>query len=74
LVLTDLIRDQLPAQAKMHNCTEEEALKKVFLANTPTGRAIDPEEIAETAVFLCSEGAKSITGTTVYVDGGYTAR
>lgn len=74
LVLTDLIRNQLPAQAKVHNCTEEEALKKVFLANTPTQRAIDPDEIAATAVFLCSEGAKSITGTTIFVDGGYTAR
>jgi 3-hydroxybutyrate dehydrogenase len=74
LVLTDLIRNQLPAQAKVHNCTEEEALKTVFLANTPTGRAIDPDEIAGTAVFLCSEAAKSITGTTIFVDGGYTAR
>jgi 3-hydroxybutyrate dehydrogenase len=74
LVLTDLIRNQLPAQAKMLNCTEEEALKKVFLANTPTQRGIDPTEIGETAAFLCSEGARSITGTTVFVDGGYTAR
>ena len=74
LVMTDLIRNQLANQAKIHNCTEEEALKKVFLAATPTQRAIDPVEIAGTAVFLCSEAAKSITGTAVVVDGGYTAR
>jgi 3-hydroxybutyrate dehydrogenase len=74
LVLTDLIRNQLANQAKVLNCTEDEALQRVFLANTPTKRAIDPSEIADTAAFLCSEGAKSITGTTILVDGGYTAR
>ena len=74
LVMTDLIRNQLAAQAKVHNCTEEEALKKVFLAATPSQRAIEPEEIAGTTAFLCSETAKSITGTTIIVDGGYTAR
>lgn len=74
LVLTDLIRNQLPGQAKVLGCTEEEALQRVFLANTPTQRAIDPAEIGGTAAFLCSEAAKSITGTTIVVDGGYTAR
>ncbi|NVO15784.1 MAG: 3-hydroxybutyrate dehydrogenase [Rhodoplanes sp.] len=74
LVLTDLIRNQLPDQAKVLGCTEDEALKRVFLANTPTQRAIDPAEIGATAAFLCSDGAKSITGTTIVVDGGYTAR
>ena len=49
-------------------------MQRVFLANTPTGRAIDPSEIGATAAFLCSEGAKSITGSTIVVDGGYTAR
>jgi 3-hydroxybutyrate dehydrogenase len=74
LVMTDLIRKQLANQAKVLNCTEEEALQRVFLANTPTNRAIDPSEIAATAAFLCSDGAKSITGATILVDGGYTAR
>lgn len=73
LTLTDVILKQLPAQAKIHNCSEEEALKKVFLSQTPTRRAIEPEEIAGTVVFLCSEAAKSITGTMIMIDGGYTA-
>jgi 3-hydroxybutyrate dehydrogenase len=67
-------RPQSANQAKVLNCTEEEALQRVFLANTPTNRAIDPAEIAATAAFLCSDGAKSITGATILVDGGYTAR
>jgi 3-hydroxybutyrate dehydrogenase len=74
LVMTDIIRKQLASQAKVLDCTEEEALQRVFLANTPTNRAIDPSEIAATAAFLCSDGARSITGATIVVDGGYTAR
>jgi 3-hydroxybutyrate dehydrogenase len=74
LVMTDVIRKQLANQAKVLNCTEEEALQRVFLANMPTNRAIDPSEIAATAAFLCSDGARSITGATIVVDGGYTAR
>jgi 3-hydroxybutyrate dehydrogenase len=74
LVMTDVIRKQLANQAKVLDCTEEEALERVFLANMPINRAIDPSEIAATAAFLCSDGAKSITGATILVDGGYTAR
>lgn len=74
LVMTDLIRRQLAAQAKVLNVSEEEALKQVFLAKTPTKKAIDPVEIAGTTLFLCGESAKSITGTTICVDGGYTCQ
>lgn len=72
LVMTDLIRRQLPAQAKLHNCSEDEALQKVFLAGAAIKRGIEPEEIAQTAVFLCSQWARSITGAAIVVDGGYT--
>jgi len=37
----------------------------------PLGRSCNPSEIAETAVFLASDGASAITGQTIYVDGGY---
>jgi len=39
---------------------------------TPLGRMAKPEEIAEVALFLVSDKASFITGTTVIVDGGYT--
>ncbi|TBW37430.1 SDR family oxidoreductase [Siculibacillus lacustris] len=73
-VLTNVILSQLPNQAKVLGCTEEEAMDRVFTQNMPTHRLIDPWEIGATAVFLCSEGAKSITGVLLPVDGGYTAR
>jgi 3-oxoacyl-[acyl-carrier protein] reductase len=40
---------------------------------TPMGRFGQPEEVALPIVFLCSDAASYITGTTLYVDGGWTA-
>ncbi len=37
------------------------------------GRVADPEEVAATVLFLCSDEASFITGTDICVDGGYTA-
>jgi enoyl-[acyl-carrier protein] reductase III len=37
---------------------------------TPTGRLVTPEEVADAALFLCSEGARSSVGQTLVVDGG----
>jgi 3-oxoacyl-[acyl-carrier protein] reductase len=38
----------------------------------PLGRTETPEDMVEPCVFLASEGASYITGTILYVDGGYT--
>jgi 3-hydroxybutyrate dehydrogenase len=73
-VLTDVIKSQLPHQAKVLGCTEEEAMDRLFTQNLPTRRLIDASEMGDTVAFLCSEGAKSITGVLLPVDGGYTAR
>jgi NAD(P)-dependent dehydrogenase (short-subunit alcohol dehydrogenase family) len=40
----------------------------------PAGRIASPEEIAEIAVFLCSDKAGFLTGTTLYADGGVLSR
>jgi NAD(P)-dependent dehydrogenase (short-subunit alcohol dehydrogenase family) len=37
------------------------------------GRVANPEEVAATVLFLCSDEASFITGTDICVDGGYTA-
>jgi NAD(P)-dependent dehydrogenase (short-subunit alcohol dehydrogenase family) len=49
-------------------------VKAEILANLPIGRIGQPEDIAGAVVFLASEAAAFVTGTTLYVDGGYTAK
>lgn len=49
-------------------------VKTEILANLPIGRLGQPEDIAGAVVFLASEAAAFVTGTTLYVDGGYTAK
>jgi NAD(P)-dependent dehydrogenase (short-subunit alcohol dehydrogenase family) len=40
----------------------------------PMGRTCSPEEVAPAVMFLCSDDASYITGTTLVVDGGFSAR
>jgi 3-oxoacyl-[acyl-carrier protein] reductase len=49
---------------------EPEDYRKAAAAATPVRRVGQPEDIATTAAFLCSDEASFITGQTLYVDGG----
>lgn len=48
-------------------------LRETILSSTPSGRWGQPSEIAEPVVFLCSNAASFVQGTTLFVDGGWTA-
>jgi len=72
-VWTPLVQKQIPEQAKAHGMSEEEVVRKVLLANQPNKRFATVEEMGALAVFLCSQGAASMTGAALPVDGGWTA-
>ena len=72
-VWTPLVAGQVAQQAVAHGLSEEEVVRKVFLAEQPNRRFATIEEIAGTVAFLCSPAAASITGIALPVDGGWTA-
>ena len=72
-VWTPLVEKQIPDTAKARGMTEEQVKRDVLLAAQPTKQFATVEEMASLAAFLCSDGAKSITGTALPVDGGWTA-
>ena len=49
-------------------------LKKILEASTPLGYIGKPEDIANAALYLASDDARYVTGSILYVDGGWTAR
>ncbi|MFJ4781470.1 SDR family NAD(P)-dependent oxidoreductase [Streptomyces sp. NPDC088762] len=53
---------------------ENPAMEEVLLQSAPLPRMASPEEIAESAAWLCSDRASFVLGTTLSVDGGWTTR
>ena len=72
-VLTPLVEAQIPDQMKAHNMDRETVIREVMLERQPSRQFATSAQIGGTAVFLCSEAAAQITGTTISVDGGWTA-
>ena len=71
---TPLVRGQVADLAKTRNIPEDRALEEVILAQVPQKKLLDVSEIADYALFLASDKAKSVTGQAVVIDGGYTAQ
>jgi enoyl-[acyl-carrier protein] reductase III len=51
---------------------EHERMTAESLKRTPAGRLTEPDDVANTVLYLCSDLAKMIVGQTVVVDGGYS--
>jgi 3-hydroxybutyrate dehydrogenase len=72
-VRTALVEKQIADQAVTHGIPEEEVVEKVLLEHMAVKRLVEPDEVAELAVFLCGPASASITGASFTVDGGWTA-
>jgi 3-hydroxybutyrate dehydrogenase len=73
-VRTPLVDNQIDDQAKTHNISREEVLEKVILKKQAIKKMIEPDEIGEAVLYLCSDAAKSVTGTSLTIDCGWTAQ
>lgn len=73
-VWTPLVEKQIPDTMKARGLTEEQVKNDVLLAAQPTKQFVSVEEVAALACYLCSDAARSITGTTLSIDGGWVAQ
>jgi len=72
-VLTPLVEAQIPDTMREYDMSREDVIKNVMLTRQPSKEFATVEQIGGTVVFLCSDAAAQITGTTISVDGGWTA-
>ncbi|KOV70322.1 MULTISPECIES: 3-hydroxybutyrate dehydrogenase [Streptomyces] len=72
-VRTPLVEKQLADQAHAHGVPAERVLSEVLLQDSAVKRLIEPEEVAEAVGYLCGPQASFVTGTSLVLDGGWTA-
>jgi 3-hydroxybutyrate dehydrogenase len=72
-VRTPLVEGQIADQARTHGISEDEVVEQVMLAPAAIRRLIEPEEVADAVAWLCSPAAQSATGTSLVMDGGWSA-
>lgn len=72
-VRTPLVERQIADQALAHGIPEERVLSDILLRDSALRRLIEPDEVAEAVAYLCGPRASYVTGTSLVLDGGWTA-
>ena len=72
-VRTPLVEKQIADQARTHGIPESEVVEKIMLDRAAIKRLIEPDEVAELLAYLCTPPASLITGSSITIDGGWTA-
>ena len=73
-VRTPLVEKQVADQARVHGIPESEVIEKIMLTEPAVKRLIEPEEVADLALYLCSPQMSFTNGSSLVMDGGWTAR
>jgi len=73
-VLTPLVQRQLEDRARRDGVSVEQQKQRFLAEKQPMAQFSTPEQIGALAVFLCCEGARTITGAPLSVDGGWVAQ
>lgn len=71
---TPLINNQINDIAEQKNVSFEQAKYTLVTAKQPLPEMMDPRQIGEFILFLCSDSARSITGSALPMDGAWTAQ
>lgn len=71
---TPLVRSQITDQANTHQMSEEDVVAKVMLLKHAVKKFVKTESIGALCVFLASEQAELITGSSLSIDGGWIAQ
>jgi 3-hydroxybutyrate dehydrogenase len=73
-VLTPLVEAQIAARALREGITQEQATAELLAEKQPSGRFTTVKDLGELVVFLAGDAAANITGASLPMDGGWTAR
>ena len=72
-VRTPLVDRQIADQAALNGIPESEVLERILLDRAAIKQLVEPEAVAELLAYLCTPPAAMITGSSMTIDGGWTA-
>jgi 3-hydroxybutyrate dehydrogenase len=73
-VRTPLVQKQIADQAAAHGIGEQDVVEKVLLAHSAIKELIEPAQVADLVLYLCSPAAALVSGTSFVMDGAWTAQ
>lgn len=73
-VRTPLVEGQIADQARRHGIPESDVVEKIMLSEPSIKRLVEPSEVAETVAWLCAPESSFVNGTSLLIDGGWSAR
>lgn len=73
-VRTELVEKQIEMRAEQSGRSVEDEARELLTEKQPSKEFVTPEQLGESALFLCSDAASQMTGVTMTMDGGWSAQ
>ncbi len=72
-VRTPLVERQVADQAEAHGISRDEVVEEILLRDSAVKRLAEPDEVAAAVLYLCGPRSGFVTGSSLTLDGGWTA-